>query len=139
IVLVLGSEDQPQLARMRHQDPRRERSQQVVKVAIPATGLVADLEALGQALENLYHLLDASHPRAVDHLHHLAQGTDRNVLRMNVEPDVKHDAPPESENVTLDQLLSRYRFDRGFLHSFTRPTHRRGFADSAPVPYQSNG
>jgi hypothetical protein len=29
---------------------------------------------------------------------------------------------PKSENVKRNQLLSRYPFDRGFLHSFT-PAH----------------
>src|SRR5262249_35458965 len=97
IVLVLGAEDQPQLTRMRHQDPRRQRSQQVVEVAVAATGLVADLEAIGQALEDLHHRLDASYPGAVSHLPRLAQGADGNVLRVNVQTDVKHKAPLEIE------------------------------------------
>src|SRR6185295_5647024 len=132
IVLVLGSEDQPELARMRHQDPRTQRPQQVVEVAIPATGLVANLEAIRQVLEDLHHLLDPSHPRAVGHLPSLAQRADRNVLRVNIETDVKHDAPPESENVKINQLLSRYQLDRGFLHSFT-PRAIRFTALRAPV------
>ena len=95
IVLVLGAEDQPQLARMRHHYPRRQRSQQVVEVAIPATRLVANLEAIRQPLEDLHHLFDASHPRAVGHLPSFDQDADRNVLRVNIEPHVKHDAPLE--------------------------------------------
>jgi hypothetical protein len=35
---------------MRHQYPRRQRSQQVVEVAVAAAGLVADLEATGRPL-----------------------------------------------------------------------------------------
>ncbi len=42
---------------MRHPDPRGSRAQQVVVVAIPATGLVADLEAIRQAfVEPVGHL-----------------------------------------------------------------------------------
>src|SRR5262245_52466459 len=91
------SKNQPQLARMSHQDPRRQRLQQVVEVAIPTTGLVADLEPIGQSLEDLHHLRDASHAGAMGHLSRLSQGADRNMLRVNVQSDVKHDAPPSQK------------------------------------------
>src|SRR5262245_6973064 len=51
VVLVLGSEDQAQLAGVGHQDPDGQRFEQVVVVAVAAAGLVAHLEAVGQAPE----------------------------------------------------------------------------------------
>src|SRR5215469_7287364 len=86
---------------MRHHDPRGDWAKQVVIVAVAATGLVADLEAVGQALEDLQHLLDAPHARAVGYLPSLAQDANRNVLRVNVQTDVKHKAPLESKTSEL--------------------------------------
>jgi hypothetical protein len=37
---------------MRHQDPRRQRLDWVVVVAVATTGLIADLEAIGKLLES---------------------------------------------------------------------------------------
>src|SRR5262245_16735693 len=135
IVLVLGAKDQPQLTRMRHHDACRQRPQQVVEVALAATGLVADLEAIGKALEDAQHLLDAAYPRAVGHLPGLAQGADRNVLRVDVQTDVKHKAPLEiEERLNQAPLIPRYPIDRGFLHSFTPEP----FGLCGPARFRSN-
>src|SRR5437016_2251708 len=86
---------------MRYQHPFGQRAQQVVKVSIPATGLVADLDAIRQAFEDWQHLLDASHLRAMDDLPFLVEGANRNMLRVNVETDVNHKAPLKSKNLRI--------------------------------------
>jgi hypothetical protein len=54
--------------RMRDENARGQRLHQVVEVAIAAAGLVAEIEAIRQALEDLQHPLDAPHARAVGYL-----------------------------------------------------------------------
>src|SRR5262249_35919865 len=105
---------------MRHQDPWGQRPQQVVVVAIAAAGLVADLEAAGQGLEDPQHLFQAADLATLDELPLLAEHAKRDALRVNVQSDVKHKAPLENRRTSgLKPLLSRYPIDRGFLHSFT--------------------
>src|SRR5207244_183273 len=97
-------------------------------------------------LEDLQHLFDAAHPRAVGHLPSLAQGADRNVLRVNIETDVKHKAPLNSTTSEQLPLVPRYPTDRGFLHSFTpRPIkaslqlQSKGVARSGRTPCHRRG
>src|SRR5262249_47058643 len=90
VVLVLRPEDQPQLTRMRHRDPRGDRTEQVVVVAVAAAGLVADLEAIGQALEDPHHLVDGPHLGAAGDWPGLAEHADRDALAVDIEPDVEH-------------------------------------------------
>src|SRR5262249_51368969 len=105
---------------MRHQDPWGQRPQQVVVVAIAAAGLVADLEAAGQGLEDPQHLFQAADLATLDELPLLAEHAKRDALRVNVQSDVKHKAPLENRRTSgLKPLLSRYPIDRGFLHSST--------------------
>src|SRR5262249_3049403 len=73
-----------------------QRAQQVVVVAVAAASLVADLEAVGQALEEAQHLLDAAHLGAVGDLPCLAEYADRNALAVDIEPDVEHKCLPKS-------------------------------------------
>jgi hypothetical protein len=84
---------------MRYQNPCSQWPQQVVEVSIAATGLVTDFEAIGQAFEDVHHLLDGSHLRALDKLPLLVEGANRNVLRVDIETDVKHKAPLKSKNI----------------------------------------
>src|SRR5262249_9196116 len=90
VILVLRSEDQPQSPGMRHRDPRGDRAQQVVIVAVAATGLVADLEAVGQRLEDPDHLVDGADLGAASDLPGLAEDADRDALVVNIEPHVEH-------------------------------------------------
>src|SRR5579864_4767068 len=76
---------------MRGQDPRRQRAQQVVVVAMPATRLVADLEAIGQAFEDSHHLVDRPYLGAAGDLPRLAEHAERNAFAVDIEPDVEHD------------------------------------------------
>jgi hypothetical protein len=79
-------------------DARGQRPQQVVEVAVAAAGLVADLEAVGQAGEHAHQVRDGPHLGAVDDLALLVEGADRDALGVDVEADVKHEAPPEAED-----------------------------------------
>src|SRR5262249_19021378 len=83
-----------------HQDPRGQRAQPVVVVAVASAGLGADREALGQALEGAQHLFDASHLRALDKPSRLAKHAEGDALAVDVEPDVEHRYLPKSEYVT---------------------------------------
>jgi hypothetical protein len=73
---------------MGHQNTRRYWLQQIVKVAVPAAGLVADFESIGQAFKDSHHLIDGPHLGAVDGLPGLVQHTNRNTFTVDVEPDV---------------------------------------------------
>src|SRR4051812_21613236 len=84
---------------MRHQDPRGQRAQQVVIVAVAATGRVADLEAVGQAAEDAQHLLDASYAGAVDNLPGLVESAEGDVAAVNIEPNVQQRGLLKSESV----------------------------------------
>jgi hypothetical protein len=75
---------------MRNKDPCGHRPQQVVVVAIPATGLLADLEAIWQPFEESYHLLDGAHLGATDNLPSLAEHAHGDPLAVDIKPDVKH-------------------------------------------------
>src|SRR5262245_710315 len=61
-----------------------------VVVARPPAGLVADLEAIGQALEDSHHLVDGAALGAADDLPGLAEGADRDALVVDIETDVEH-------------------------------------------------
>src|SRR5438445_9313778 len=82
---------------MCHENPCGQRAQQVVKIPITATGLVADLEAIWEIAEDSHRVLDASHLAAMDNLPCLVEGASRNVGSVNVETDVKHKAPLKVE------------------------------------------
>src|SRR5262249_42081558 len=90
VVLVAGPEDQPQPAGVGHHHPSRQGLEQVVVVAVAAAGLVADLEAVGQALEDGEHLLDAAHLAASHQLPRLVQYADRDTFGMDIESYVVH-------------------------------------------------
>src|SRR5262249_55645364 len=72
--------------------PRRQRLEQVVVVAVTTTGLVADLEAIGQALEDAQHLLQPADLAALDKLPLLAEHAQRDALRLNVDTHVNQKA-----------------------------------------------
>src|SRR5262249_41160123 len=82
---------------MRDQDPRGKRSQQVVVMAIPATGLVTHLETIGQASQEAHHLLDAAHLRTLQDRSGFAEHAKRNVVAVDIEPDIEHRYLPKSE------------------------------------------
>ena len=68
VILVLGAEDQPELAGVGHHDSCGQRPQDVVVVSVAAAGLVADLEAVGQGLQDPQDLVQAAHLAALDEL-----------------------------------------------------------------------
>jgi hypothetical protein len=96
-----------------HQDALGQRPQQVVEVAVAAAGLVADLEAIRQALEDMEHLLEAPHLGAAEHLSGFAEDADGNAFAVNVEPDVEQSCLHKSEshnNSTSDfRVIRRQR------------------------------
>jgi hypothetical protein len=94
VVLVLRPEDQPQLGGVGHQDPGRQRAEQVVVVPVPAARLVAHLEAVRQPLQHSQHLLDPADLRPVDDLPGLVEGADGDAGVVDVEPDVQHGCLP---------------------------------------------
>src|SRR5262245_21822265 len=75
---------------MCYRDPRGDRAEQVVVVAVTATGLVADLEAVGQRLEDPHHLVDGADLGAASDLPGLAEDADRDAPVVDVETDVEH-------------------------------------------------
>src|SRR5262249_33695605 len=90
VVLVPGPEDQSQSAGVGDQGARRQRLEQVVVVAVAAARLVADLEAVGQGLEDAQHLLDAAHLATAHQLPSLVEDADRYTSSVNVESYVIH-------------------------------------------------
>jgi hypothetical protein len=68
-----------------------------VVVAVAAAGVVADLEAVGQAPEEAQHLLEAAHSGALDDLPGLAERAEGEVLAVDVEPGVERRNLPKSE------------------------------------------
>jgi hypothetical protein len=95
VVLVPGPEDQPQLAGVGHEDPGGQGLEQVVVVAVAAAGLVADREAVAQALQGAEHLLDAADLAAAHQLPGLVKDANRDTRRMDVEPYVVHGCLPQ--------------------------------------------
>ena len=59
-------------------------------MAVAAAGLVADLEAVGQGLEDPHHLVDGADLGAADDLPGLAEDADRDALVVDIETDVEH-------------------------------------------------
>src|SRR6516164_5044980 len=95
---------------MRHGDPSGDRAKQVVVVAIAATGLVADLEPVGQRLEHPHHLVDGADLGAADDLPGLAEDADRNALVVDIETEVEHGCLLKSlypGNATTDFQVTR--------------------------------
>jgi hypothetical protein len=74
---------------MRHGDPSGDRVEQVVVMAVAATGLVADSEAVGQGLEEVYHLVDGADLGAADDRPGLAEDADGDALVVEIESDVE--------------------------------------------------
>jgi hypothetical protein len=58
-----------------------------VVAAAAATGLLADLEAVGQRLQDPHHLVDGADLGAADDLLGLAEDTDRDALVVDIETD----------------------------------------------------
>jgi hypothetical protein len=77
--------------------PRGQRLQQAVVVAVEAGGLVAEVEAVGEAPEDAQHLLEALHLGAVGELPRLAEHADCDALAVDVEADVEHGYLSKSE------------------------------------------
>jgi hypothetical protein len=75
---------------VRHQEPGGQRLEQVVVMAVAAAGLVADLEAVGQALEEPQQFAQGAHPGAVRDLPLLVERAGADVLAVDVEADVEH-------------------------------------------------
>src|SRR5262249_33813341 len=90
VVLVLRADDQPQSTGMPPGDPSGDRTEQAVVVAVAATGLVADLEAVRQRPEDPHHLVDGADLGAAGHLPGLAEDADRDALVVDIETDVEH-------------------------------------------------
>jgi hypothetical protein len=61
-----------------------------VVVAVPPAGLVADLEAVRQGLEDPHHFVDGADPSATGDLPGLAEDADRDALVVGIEPNVEH-------------------------------------------------
>src|SRR5690242_11154994 len=119
VVFVLRAVDQPELTRMRDEHSCSESTENVVVMAITATGLIADLEPIMQPFEDSHHLVDRPHLAAVNDLSRLVEYTNRDAFGVNVESDVEHRNLLESANVKSPNHNSRYQPDRGFLHRFT--------------------
>src|SRR5262249_19805918 len=77
----------PPAPRIRHGDPSGDRFEQVVVVAVAATGLGADLEAVGQGLEDPHHLVAGADLGAADDLPGLVEDADRDALVVEIETD----------------------------------------------------
>jgi hypothetical protein len=75
---------------MRHGDPRGDRAECVVVVAIAAAGLVADLEAVGLRLKDPHHLADGADLGAADDRPCLAEDAERDALVVDIETVVEH-------------------------------------------------
>jgi hypothetical protein len=59
-------------------------------VAVAAAGLVTDLEAVRQGLEDPRYLIDGAELAAVGDLPALAEDADRDALVADIEPDPEH-------------------------------------------------
>src|SRR5262245_17843708 len=119
---------------MRHGDPGGDRAEQVVVVAVAATGLVADLEAVGQRLEDPHHLVDGADLGAADDLPGLAENADCDPLVVDIEPDVEHGCLLKS--MYLGNAATEFQVTRLTEASFivSTPT-RAGRLDDASVDH----
>src|SRR5215831_10315864 len=103
---------------MRHGDLSGDRFEQVVVVAVATTGLVADLEAVGQGLEDPHHLVDGANLGAADDLPGLAEDTDRDALVVDIETDVEHGCLLKSIDIgTAATVFQVTRLTEASLHS----------------------
>src|SRR5262245_43354461 len=75
---------------MRDQGPRRQRVQQVVVAAVAAAGLVADLGAVGQAVQDAEQRLEAAHLATAHQQPGFVEYADRYTRGMDVESYVIH-------------------------------------------------
>src|SRR5262245_39848853 len=103
---LLQQQVPPQLLRERGQVELTEPGQALLRpesgmpggvVAVATTGLVADLEAVGQGLEKPQDLVQAAHLAALDELPLLAEHAEGDTRRVNIQTDVKHKSPLEIE------------------------------------------
>ena len=99
----------------------------IVVVAVAATGLVADLEAVGQRLEEPHHLVDGANLGAAEDLPGTAEDADRDALVVDIEPDVEHGCLLKS--MYLGTAATRLHVTRlteaSFLVSTPRPIDPR--------------
>jgi hypothetical protein len=72
-----------------------------VEVAAAAAGLEADLEAVGQYLEDPQDLVQATHLAALDELPLLAEHAEGDTLRVNIQTDVNIRHLLKSKNVRV--------------------------------------
>src|SRR5262245_43770613 len=95
---------------MGHRDPGGDRAEPVVVVAVAAAGLVADLEAIGQRLEDAHHLVEGADLGAADDRPGLAEDADGDALVVEIEPDREHGCLRKSldlGNATTDFQVTR--------------------------------
>src|SRR5215831_2562947 len=110
---------------MRHGDLSGDRFEQVVVVAVATTGLVADLEAVGQGLEDPHHLVDGANLGAADDLPGLAEDTDRDALVVDIETDVEHGCLLKSIDIgTAATVFQVTRLTEASLHSLNTDARR---------------
>src|SRR5262249_3517435 len=102
-------------------------------VAVPATGLVAHLEPVGQSLEGGQHLLEGPNLGAADDLSGLAEHADGDAGAVDVESDVKHGGLQVGVRRAHRQV-PRYPADRGLLHSFTPAGVAFGAVQGCAIP-----
>jgi hypothetical protein len=91
-------------------DPSGDRFERVVIVAVAATGLAADLEAVGQGLEDPHHLVDGADPGAANDRPGLAEDADGDALVVEIETDVERGCLLKSmdlENATTGFQVTR--------------------------------
>src|SRR5262245_21818859 len=111
---------------MCYRDPRGDRAEQVVVVAVAAPGLVADLEAVGQRLEDAHHLVDGADLGTADDLPGLAEDADGDALVVDIETDVEHGCLLKS--MYLGNAATVFQVTRLTGASFiaSTPKHLRG-------------
>jgi hypothetical protein len=108
---------------MRYRDPCGDRAEQIVVVAVAATILVADLEAVRQGLEDPHHLIDSSDLGAAGDLPGLAEDADRYALVVDIETDVEHGCLLKS--MYLGTAATEFHVSRLTEASFIVPTPKQ--------------
>src|SRR5262249_23715714 len=98
-----------------------DRVEQVVVVAVAATGLIADLEAVGQRLEHPHHLVDGADLGAAHDLPARSRRERRSRCACRGYPDRRRALVPPEVDVPWERrhCVPGYPTDRGFLHSLT--------------------
>src|SRR5262245_14429626 len=118
---------------MRHRDPGGDRAEQVVVLAVAAAGLVADLEAVGQGLEDPHHLVDGADLGAARDLPGLAEDVDRDALVVDIEPNVEHGCLLKS--VYLGTAATEFQVTRLTEASFIVSTPKQFRAKHQTLPH----